>query len=46
MEVLDRVDHNIKVTPANVKRQKEIFGMIAKGTWPIIESTPVPEVTP
>ncbi|XP_067940789.1 kyphoscoliosis peptidase-like isoform X2 [Watersipora subatra] len=46
MEVLNRVDHNVKVEPANVKRQKEIFGMIAKGTWPVIQNVPVPEVTP
>jgi len=47
MEVLNRVDHNLTVQPANVKRQKEIFAMIARGEWPVIESTgAVPEVTP
>ena len=45
-EVLNRVDHKTKVEPATLKRQKEIFGMIARREWPIIETIIAPEVTP
>lgn len=43
-EVLNRVDHRETVLPAALKRQKEIFGMIARGEWPIIEAIAAPEV--
>lgn len=46
MEVLNRVTERKRVVPASVKRQKEIFTMIAKGTWPVVESNILPEVTP
>jgi len=47
MEGLNRVDHNLTVQLANLKRQKEISAIISKGDWPVIESTgAVPEATP
>lgn len=45
MEVLNRVDHKLQVIPASVKRQKEIFSMIAKGEWPKLEAQVVPEIS-
>ena len=45
MEVLNRVDHKLKFVPASVKRQKEIFGMIARGEWPNIATGAVPEIS-
>lgn len=45
MEVMNRTDHKLKFGPASVKRQKELFGMIARGEWPNIDAGAVPEIS-